>query len=328
MNRTGLSIGWGIAGLVLCGGLIRGSVLAAAAVDPPSAAAPVPFVVEGLTKSMVLRAGQILRVVNRFGDIRAKPADGETLVLSAMIQLIGPTPRRPTVAITAEPGGVAIEVVYPDADEAAAADPVAFGGRTDLAVLVPAGATLKAHTGRGAIKLAGLRGDIEAESGAGNISIRAAGHVQATTVGGAISVRLTGARLERPLGLRSTAGPISVTLPADLPLTIRAQSGAGRPTTTWAADTAAVRADPDGSLEAQVAGGGPLLRIDSASGPISLATYQRPHPHYASGVPAPFTRDLRTLTPADPWQPGDPIAEGSPRVHPSHPASPSVEEAP
>lgn len=247
---------------------------APACAEDSSAQASKHFSVENFRWTGRLAAGGVLEVINHFGTVRAKASDDETVILSAMIQLIGESPRRPELDIVEAEEKIRIRVRYPSAGEVPEGDPIAFGGRTDVTVLVPPGVTLRARTHDGAVKVSRMKSDVEAVTDSGKISIRTPGRVQARTRGGDISVQLSGRDFQGPMKLHSETGAVSVRLGKDAAVQIRASAG-GEIRADWAPWTAVSVNDRSDGWSAELGQGGPLLEL-SAGGDLSIVTYERP----------------------------------------------------
>ena len=154
-----------------------------------------------------------------------------------------------------------------------------------------AGSTVVVNTVGGVIDVGGAAGSVTAESQGGPIHVGAARGVKCETGGGAI--RLTNvsgalhastavgniiARLLNADGwsdsfLGTSGGDITVFLPSNLGVTIRAQNEAATGTNRIVSDFPGVRVRKEGPLvmaEGAINGGGPLLRLSSAGGTIYI----------------------------------------------------------
>ncbi len=152
-------------------------------------------------------------------------------------------------------------------------------------IQVDGAAALKAHTGSGSISAAGIAGEVAANSGSGSITIAqtgagdvkvsaASGGVTLTGVNGPASVNSASGRISidgRPAGpwsLHTASGGVSVTVPPDAAFDLEAHTSSGSvssvPPVTMSGEIDKRR------LVGKVRGGGPLVKITTASGSIRI----------------------------------------------------------
>jgi hypothetical protein len=213
--------------------------LAAAALaqspPPASPAAPPPREVriERLSWSRAVDGPQpitAIEVRNDFGDIRARPAGDRTLEASMVVQRLDPGPQRVGYSVERRGSTLALVVGYPpgrvqDADPRPRKDGY---DRLDLAIFVPAGVALRAHTIRGLVEARGLRGDVEAQTLEGSILVSAAGTVRARTDSGELTATLSADALAAPgpaFLLETGSGPINLIVPAAGGAEMRIETG-------------------------------------------------------------------------------------------------------
>lgn len=168
---------------------------------------PLDFYTEHLETRTALAKGATVRIINRWGDIRVRAANGDRVSLDASIQRIGePFPARPELRIAEQTVGFGLEVLYPGAS----LEPRT--GRVDLVVYVPAGLKASLETLDGTIELKKTAVDLSARTVSGN--------VQFINQGNVVVVSQTGDILARPvepgwgaLELSSQSGEVTVYLP-------------------------------------------------------------------------------------------------------------------
>jgi hypothetical protein len=156
-----------------------------------------------------------------------------------------------------------------------------------------AGSSVEAHTGEGMIEVNQAVGEVIADTHGGSIQVGAARGVHCESAAGTIRVKnisgplniqsamgsilaelIAGARVEDSL-LRAASGDVSVTIPAKMPLSVMAVNDSGA-SPRIQSDFAELRTKtfgfsrPPAVAEGQLNGGGPLLRINVASGIIYL----------------------------------------------------------
>jgi len=199
-------------------------------------------------------------------------------------------------SVAVQDGGQAVEIA-------------SLGGNLNIG---HAGGAVRAETAGGAITIGSADGDVVANTAGGNITLgRIAGQVRSQTAGGNIRIQaarsvrcatsggnielhdVDGAvRAETAAGailadiiaraasfgasrLVSAAGAISISLPGNLPVTVRADIDApgGHRLRSDFKELGSPYSEPDGerlSVEGQLNGGGPVLRLVSTSSDITI----------------------------------------------------------
>lgn len=146
-------------------------------------------------------------VLNPYGDVRVRVADGGEVEVSAMIQRWASQPATAEVRLGRRRGRLTIEVVYP----AASGQDLR---RVDLTVFVPAGAPLAVRTRDGLIQARGLANDVRLESAGGDVVVATTGAARVCVERGNISAVL-GRDSRRASRLATRQGDITLRLPAD-----------------------------------------------------------------------------------------------------------------
>lgn len=156
-----------------------------------------------------------------------------------------------------------------------------------------AASSVEAHTGEGMIEVNQAGGEVIADTRGGSIQVgsargarceSAAGAIRVKNISGPLTVQsamgsilaelVAGARIDDSL-LRAVSGDVTVMIPAKLPLSVMAVNDSGA-NPRIQSDFSELRAKsfgfsrPPTVAEGQINGGGPLLRINVASGIIYL----------------------------------------------------------
>ena len=129
---------------------------------------------------------------------------------------------------------------------------------------------VRARTSGGRIEVGHVGGDVVAKTSGGSIDIDAVdGAVDATTSGGGIHVAFTG-QPRSGSELSTSGGTITVDLAANIGVQLDAKSSGGR---LRASDDLDFRGDASkDSLQGEINGGGPSLRVRASGGSIILDT--------------------------------------------------------
>lgn len=133
-----------------------------------------------------------------------------------------------------------------------------------------AGESLKAHTSGGSIQLGDISVPTDAHTSGGSISIESsATPLNANTSGGSITANLTKPPKADTI-LKTSAGGITVTLPADSAVQLDASTTAGSVKSDLPVPVTSSSAGIRGSLKGPVNGGGPLLKLRTSAGSIRV----------------------------------------------------------
>jgi hypothetical protein len=129
------------------------SFLGAAAWGQPTSA---DWTIDNFRRTEPLAPAARLAVLNPYGDVRLRAADGGEVEVSAMIQRRASEPATAQVKIRRHRDRLIIEVVYPAASRSKLR-------RVDLAVFVPVGVPVAVRTRDGLIEERELANDVELE---------------------------------------------------------------------------------------------------------------------------------------------------------------------
>lgn len=177
-----------------------------------------------------------IEVRNPYGDVRLRPADAAEVEASAMMQRRKADPAKAELVVEPHGATLRIEVRYPQ-------PPQGNLHRVDVAVFVPAGATVTARTADGMIQARGLANDLDLASDGGDVAASTTGTAHVEAGRGDVSVELRSDGWSSPPRLAA----VKVTSPSTFPRaptpasacargarsrcrTVRASSGAVRTT--------------------------------------------------------------------------------------------------
>lgn len=225
--------------------------------------------------STTLTGDAKVEVYGILGTVAVEPASGDTLDV------------RGTKSGRGDLDAVKIEVV--EAGERVIVCAVYPGGRcdasgyhgshegtidvqVDLALELPAGRDLLAHTVNGSVTANGLTGALEVETVNGNIQLTTSGRADAKTVNGSIV-----AELPRGLGddlrLKTVNGTVRVELPASVDAEVSAQTVNGGIESSFPLDVS--RRVVGGQASGRLGEGGPRLELQTVNGSIRLRQVDR-----------------------------------------------------
>ncbi len=210
--------------------------------------------------------GKKLVVRNDHGDIRARFGghEGKVEVAAVLQQLSGGRPPL-AVEMREREDALLITTGYPGGEAPAAG----ARDRADLVVFVPEGTPLEAQTGAGAIEIKGVRGDATARSATGDISLRAAGRLEARSERGAITAFPDPVE-RRPQRLETLTGDITVTLRDSADASVTAETSGEISTDFSLKLERHPEREPDKRATVKIGRGRALLRLASKRGRIRI----------------------------------------------------------
>ena len=152
------------------------------------------------------------------------------------------------------------------------------GGNIDLGDIA---GPVEMETGGGSIRLASSKSSVRAETGAGRIELNGVGSARAETGAGGIVAKFISSGEKSDSSLETSAGDITVYITADVHLTIRASIDMANGHNIHS-DFADVRISSEGgdwgpktiSAEGNLNGGGPTLKLSTATGDIRILRAQ------------------------------------------------------
>jgi DUF4097 and DUF4098 domain-containing protein YvlB len=221
--------------------------------------------------------GQTVEIKGTNGDVKAGPAAGDRVEVTAVKKARRSDPATVQVQVVEHAGGVTVCAVYPSPSGQSPNEcRPGEGGRMSVqdndvsvsfTVRVPAGVRFVGRSVNGGIEADGLTGDVEAHTVNGGVRVRAAGTVQAETVNGSITAAL-GRDGTEALSFKTVNGSIAVDLPAGTGAEIRAATVNGEITSEFP-----LGGQPRASrrrLSGTIGGGGRPLALDTVNGSIRI----------------------------------------------------------
>lgn len=203
----------------------------------------------------------VVIATNEWGDLRVRTAHRGGLVVSAMIQKIGTTRDELEIRVEEAAETVVVRVVPRVAEPR---------GRVDLTLIVPPGKRLEGTTRDGLAEIK-YNGDVVVRTRRGNVLIETPAHANAHSETGGITAKLSSNAWRQALSFTSSSGDITVWLPEDANLLLRATTGGAIDVGFPQAAGSGGRGGP--RVEATLGHGGPELRIDSVHGDVRVAPY-------------------------------------------------------
>jgi DUF4097 and DUF4098 domain-containing protein YvlB len=248
------------------------SLIAATLVAAPAAAQQNEFSWHG-----TMTAGQTLEIRGISGDIDATLAPGSEARVTADKHARRSNPADVKIVAVPHSGGVTICALYPAPSGRPENTCEPGGGRNnsrnndtevDFTVHVPAGVQFSAHNVNGDVTANGLRGDVDAQTVNGGITVSTSGVVNATTVNGGITADMGSAAWTGDLALKTVNGGIRVTLPADVNAEVSASTVNGGLSTDFPL-TVQGRFNPR-HIQGVIGKGGRKLSVQTVNGGIDL----------------------------------------------------------
>ena len=225
-----------------------------------------------------LAAGQFLEVRGVNGDVRAVPASGDAVEVTARRYGDRDDPESVRIEVVEHDEGVTLCAVYPTPRDARRENECRPGGghnsverndvRVDFTVRVPARVRFHGHTVNGAMEVEGLQGDVRASTVNGDVDIRTAGLAEANTVNGSIIAVLGTSRLRDAVEFETVNGSITLEIPDGLDADFRASTVNGTIDSDFAILVSG-KVNPR-SLRGTIGDGGPELRVSTVNGSIRI----------------------------------------------------------
>src|SRR5205823_2107354 len=153
------------------------------------------------------------------------------------------------------------------------------GGSIDAGAI---GGDLSLHTGGGSIKVASAKGPVRAETGGGSIELNGVPSARAETGAGGIVAKFISSGDRSDSTLETSAGDITVYLAPNLNISIRASIEVANSHSIHT-DFSEIRVSSEGgdygprtvTAEGNLNGGGPVLKVRTTTGDISIRRASR-----------------------------------------------------
>ena len=210
-----------------------------------------------------------LRLINEFGDIRARSSDNDEVDVRAVVQRRRDVEAPVELHVSEDADGILIEVRFP---EAAIDRDLLLPGRppdrrVDVAIFVPVGATFDARTVTGLLEARGLSGDARLRSESGDLVVRTSGSLDASTEHGSVRAQFLTSEWTTPPRIETTTGDIRVEVP-------RSTNATGHLETRFEITTDySIEIEREGLLKtgrATIGEGGPEIVLHSHKGAVKL----------------------------------------------------------
>lgn len=232
--------------------------------------------------SGTLAAGKRVSIHGVSGSVRARPATGRTVEVSATKSSNRCDPERARVEVVAHADGVTFCVVSLDKNGRARESCTADGIRSrhwdfdddeinfDFEVSIPAGVDFEVDWVNGEVTAEQLDGDLDLETVNGDVVFSTKRTARAETVNGSIQGSIGSPSWTGTLAFESVNGDVQLNLPRSLRASIRAETVHGE-----------IESDFPGNLEGdwgpqsfrgEIGGGGSRLRIETVNGSVRLRT--------------------------------------------------------
>ncbi len=240
---------------------------------------PPGFRIDRVDWETPVEPGRSIQIENLHGDVRARRNEVPRLDVFVVIQLQEQDPLRADVRIIETPEGIEVDVRYVREEavneEAASRLPQGdFIRRVDMVTYIPSGSPLNVRTTDGLIEAREVESNVVAESVAGDITVIAEGLVSAKTSSGSVLSVLLFDAPGPYSSLQTDTGDISLQVPADLDVLLRART-TGRITSEYMADITPAAGDRPNEAVARVGEGTHEVRLESHQGNIEILAWKR-----------------------------------------------------
>lgn len=224
-------------------------------------------------------AGGTLEIKGVNGDVRAEPASGDQIEVTAVKRARRDDPDEVKIEVIEHAGGVTICAVYPTPRRARHENVCAPGDEGHMntenndvtvtfTVKVPAGVRFEGRTVNGDMDANGLRGDVVLSTVNGGIQLSTSGYAEASTVNGSIEASMGRADWAGDADFHTVNGGITLTLPASLSTEVRAETVNGDIESDFPL-TVTGRFGPR-RVRGTIGGGGRRLELGTVNGSIRL----------------------------------------------------------
>jgi hypothetical protein len=222
--------------------------------------------------------GQAVEIKGVNGDVKAAPAAGDRVEVTAVKRARRSDPASVQVKVVEHAGGVTICAVYPTR-EGETPNECRPGERGHMnvqdndvsvtfAVRVPAGVRFVGRTVNGSIEADALTGDVDAHTVNGGVRLSTAGKAQAETVNGSITAAVGQADGTEALSFKTVNGSIALDLPAGASAEVRAATVNGEIHSDFPLSGQARISRRH--LSGTIGGGGRPLALETVNGSINI----------------------------------------------------------
>lgn len=232
---------------------------------------------ETWTWNNTVAAGRMVEIKGINGEIRAQPASGNEVRVTATKSARRNNPSEVRIEVVEHAGGVTICAVYPTPRNARSENRCTPGSggsmsvqnndvNVEFVVQVPANVNFTGRTVNGGVEARNLTGDVEARTVNGGVTVVTGGRARGATVNG--SVDITMGRADHDMKFETVNGQITVRLPEGTNANVRAATVNGDIQTDFPL-TVQGRFGRR-SLEGTLGSGGRTLELSTVNGSIHL----------------------------------------------------------
>jgi hypothetical protein len=229
----------------------------------------VDWTIERIERVEKVLADARYRIVNRFGDLRLKGADGDELMVIGVAQYSPHDAVRPVIDVRDIAGAVTVEVRFVDADGDDLGPDEVGKRRVDLAVIVPGTGEAVVESGDGLVDSRWLRNPLEVRSRSGAVRILAADDLDLRSEHGDVEVYFRAGKTIPDLAVETVTGDIRVELPPGIDRTVRARTN-GHLMTDVSLTVDRAAGSPHKVAVATLGTGGDPIRLTSTQGTIAI----------------------------------------------------------
>ncbi|MBT4521992.1 MAG: hypothetical protein HOC23_18490 [Halieaceae bacterium] len=230
------------------------------------------WLIERLEQSHDLTGIDYLRIENKYGDMRVRVSDDDTLSIYGVSQRHDEDPVLPKLVFKSEGLVASLVVAYPEnpANSGASLEALQLRRRIDIAVFVPRDLKINAQTTNGLIQVKGHQGFVEATTQKGDISVHSHHAVSLKSHAGNISAILRNPIPPQPSSITTHTGRIHVLFMEDASVLTEITT-AGAITSDYSIDITPFPGSHKKQAVAILGEGGANLHIASERGAITLA---------------------------------------------------------
>lgn len=221
--------------------------------------------------------GQVIEIKGINGAVKAAPASGGQVEVSAVMRGRRNNPAEVRLEIVQHGDGVTICAMYPSPDSRPNECQAGDGGRmnvrdndvtVDFTVRVPAGVRFTGRTVNGDVTAEGLDGPVMVKTVNGDVDFSTTAYGTASTVNGSIRASLGSTAGTEPLVFKSVNGSVSVVLPADASADLKVSTVNGSISTAFPISVNGT-VNPR-RLNGTIGSGGRELAIETVNGSVTL----------------------------------------------------------
>lgn len=223
-------------------------------------------------------SGQTLEVRGINGEIRAVAVSGRQASVRAQKTARRSDPSSVEIEVVEHSGGILVCAVYPTPAGSREENDCTLSGDSnnvrdndvvvDFEIEVPAGVAFVGKTINGAVSAESFETDVAAHTVNGDIEISTSAFAEAQTVNGSLDIRLDRADWSGTMSFQTVNGSITVALPADPDVEIRASSVMGSLNTDFPLTVRGRFANRQ--MSGVIGDGGRRLELQTVNGEITL----------------------------------------------------------